>query len=87
MLRRTIIYWISLALKAMVWGVIVGLGVYIYYRGLEESVEDVGWFLGALSGLEAEGKREGYRRASGRQREARTFGKRTPRGRTRGAGW
>lgn len=87
MMRRTIIYWISLAVKLMMWGAIVGAGVYVYYRGVEESVQDAGWLLGMLSGLESEGKREGYRRASGRQREARNFGKRTPRGRTRGAGW
>ncbi|KAL8795273.1 MAG: hypothetical protein Q9195_002284 [Heterodermia aff. obscurata] len=86
-LRRTIIYWISIAVRLVIWGAIVGAGVYVYYRGVEESIEDAGYLLGVLSGWESEGKREGYRRASRRQREARNYGKRTPRGRTRGAGW
>lgn len=80
-------YWISMAVRLAMWGAVVAAVTYIYYRGVAESVEDVGWVLGVLAGLESEGERVGKRRAAGRQREARNFGKRTPRGRTRGAGW
>lgn len=82
-------YWISVVVKLMVWIVVGVLGVMVYYRGLEQTVEDVGWVVGLWAGWESEGEKVGGRRARGKRMkaEAMDYGKRTPRGRTRGAGW
>ncbi len=87
MLRRTIMYWISLAMKLVLWAAVAGMGIYVYNRGVEQTVEDVGWVVGLFAGLEEEGQRVGQRKAQGRRGQARNLGKKTPRGRTRGAGW
>lgn len=86
-LRRIIIHWISLALRLVFWAAVVGAGFYIYNRGVDQTADDIGWVMGLLAGLEEQGQRVGQRRAAGSSRQARNLGKRTPRGRTRGAGW
>ncbi|KAL8824658.1 MAG: hypothetical protein Q9191_004905 [Dirinaria sp. TL-2023a] len=87
MLRRTIIYWISVAIRLALWASIAGLGIYMYNRGVEQTVEDIGWVMGMFEGLGNEGQRVGQRRAAARDGKAQNLGKRTARGRTRGAGW
>ena len=63
------------------------LGVWVYQRGLEQSLEDLGWFLGYFAGLGEQGRRMGHAKAAGRAKEARRMPKGNHRGRTRGAGW
>ena len=87
MLRRTIIYWISVALRLALWGGVALLGFYVYQRGVEQSVEDLGWILGYLGGLEAEGDRIGHSRAQKKATDARGVPRSGPKGRTRGGGW
>ena len=86
-LRRTIVYWISVAIRLALWGAVAGMGIYVYNRGVDQTVEDIGWVMGLFAGLEEEGQRVGQRRAAGRKGQARYLGKKTARGRTRGAGW
>ena len=66
---------------------IVIMGMWVYQRGVEQSLEDVGWIVGLLAGLGEQGEKVGHARAAGRAREARKIPKGSPRGRTRGAGW
>ncbi|KAL8712271.1 MAG: hypothetical protein Q9220_003422 [cf. Caloplaca sp. 1 TL-2023] len=87
MLRRTIVYWISLAVRLAVYGGVVGVGMWVYQRGVEQSVEDLGWVVGLLAGLGEQGERVGHAKAAGRARQARNIPKGSGRGRTRGAGW
>ncbi len=53
-----VFYWVGLVVKMVLWGV-VGLGVlWVWQRGLEGSVEDLGGLMGAL-GMDGEGTRGG----------------------------
>jgi hypothetical protein len=82
-MRKTIVYWIGLAIKMVLWVTVAAVGFYVYYRGIEQSMEDFGWVWGFLQGLGEEGQRVGGRKANYRERDARRMaGKR---GRTRGA--
>lgn len=87
LLRRTVLYWIGVALRLAMWGGVALLGVYVYQRGVEKSLEDFGWVVGLLVGLGEQGQQVGHAKAAGREREARRIPKGSPRGRTRGAGW
>ena len=86
MLRRQIMYWISMAIRLAMWAGVALLGVYVYHRGVEQSIEDLGWILGYLSELGDQGERIGQARAQKRAADARRVPKQAPRGRTRG-GW
>jgi len=86
-MRKTIVYWISMAMRLAMWAVVAGLGVYVWQRGAEQSVEDFGWMWGLLAGLGEEGKKVGGSKAAGRERDARRMSGSGPRRRTRGAGW
>lgn len=86
-MRKTIVYWISLAIRLAMWGLVALIGVYVWQRGVEQSVEDFGWVWGLLAGLGEEGEKIGGRKAAARQRDARRMAGSGPRGRTRGAGW
>ena len=86
-MRRTIIYWISLAIRFGMWVTIIGLGFYVWQRGAEQSVEDFGWVWGLFEGLGKEGQNIGGRKAAGKERAARRAAGSGSRGRTRGAGW
>ncbi len=86
-MRKTIIYWISLAVRLGMWGAMIGAGFYVWQRGLEQSIEDFGWVWGLLAGLREEGEKIGGRKGAGRERAARRMAGSGPRGRTRGAGW
>ena len=76
-----------MAIRLGMWVTIIAVGLYVSQRGLERSVEDVGWAWGLLAGLEEEGSRVGGRKAAGRENAARRMREGGPRGRTRGAGW
>ncbi|KAL2043530.1 hypothetical protein N7G274_003837 [Stereocaulon virgatum] len=70
-MRKTIIAWIALAIRLGMWLVVGFVGVYVWQRGVEQSVEDFGWVWGLLAGLGEEGERIGGRKAQGRERDAR----------------
>ena len=76
-----------MALRLALWVGMALLGVYVYQRGVEQSVEDLGWVLGYLGGLEAEGDRIGQARARGKATDAGRMRGVNSRGRTRGGGW
>ena len=81
-------YWISFAVRIGFWLGVGLLGVYAYHRGLERSIEDLGWLLGYLGELESEGDRIGKTRAKRTAADARRVPKSGPnRGRSRGGGW
>ena len=86
-MRRTIVYWISLAIRLGMWGAMIVVGVYVWQRGMEQSVEDFGWMWGLLAGLADEGQQVGGRKAGGSERAARRMAGSGPKRRTRGAGW
>lgn len=86
-MRRTIIYWIGLAIRMSLWLAVGGLGLYVWQRGFDQSVEDFGYVWGFLQGLGNEGERIGGQKARGRERDARRMAGAGKRGRTRGAGW
>lgn len=86
-MRRTIMYWVSLAFRMGLWLAFGGLGVYVWQRGFDQSVEDFGYIWGFLQGLGNEGEWIGGQKARSRETDAwRTAGA-GKRGRTRGAGW
>ena len=86
-MRKTVIYWISLAIRLGMWIAMVGVGFYVYQRGVEQSVEDFGWVWGLLAGLGEQGGEIGGQKAAARERAARSMAGYGPRRRTRGAGW
>ena len=65
--------------------VLLGLGIYVWQRGVEQSLEDLGWVWGLLEGLGDEGQRLGEKRARGSDRKRMRQAK-PGRGRMRG-GW
>lgn len=86
-MRKTIIGWITFGLKFGMWIAVALVGVYVYQRGVDRSLEDFGWVMGLLQGLEGEGEVVGKQKARGRERDARRMAGAGKRGRTRGAGW
>ena len=86
-LRRQIIYMISVTLRLLLWGTVALVGFYVYQRGVEQTLEDAGWLMGFLNGLGDEGEKIG--KAKGRQKmaDARRASAAGPRGRARGGGW
>ena len=83
-MRRTILYWIGLAIRLGLWVAIGGLGLYVWQRGFDQSVEDFGYIWGFLQGLGYEGERVGGQKARGKERDARRMAGTNTRGRTRG---
>ena len=86
-LRRQIVYWISVSLKLILWASVAFIGYYVYQRGVDQSLEDFGWVLGFFAGLEDEGERIGQTKGRAKMAQARKAERRAPRGRTRGGGW
>ena len=82
-MRRTIIYWISLAIKLALWASVAAVGLYVYQRGVEQSFEDFGYVVGFLQGLGEEGQKVGGAKAKYRERDARRVS--AKRARARGA--
>ncbi|KAL8939027.1 MAG: hypothetical protein Q9211_002933 [Gyalolechia sp. 1 TL-2023] len=87
MVRRTVIYWISIAIRLVMYVGMVIVGMWVYQRGLDQSLEDLGWLVGLLAGLSEQGEKIGHARATGRTREARKIPRSSARGRARGGGW
>ena len=85
-MRRTIMYWVGLAMKMGLWMTVGGLGLYVWQRGFDQSVEDFGYVWGFLQGLGDEGAKIGGQKAKGRERDARRMAGASRRGRTRGTG-
>lgn len=86
-MRRTVLYWVRLAIRMGLWLAVGGLGFYVWRRGFDQSVEDFGFVWGFLQGLGVEGERIGGQKARGRARDAERMTGVGRRGRTRGAGW
>ena len=80
-------YWIGLAIRMGLWLTVGLLGVYVWQRGFDQSLEDFGYVWGLLQGLGDEGERIGRQKLRGRERDARRMAGAGKRGRTRGAGW
>lgn len=88
MLRRTVLYWTKVVFKLAFYVLVVGAGIYVWQRGIEQSLKEFGWVIGLFMGLEDEGERIGRSRAAARDSDARRIPRhRGPQGRTRGAGW
>lgn len=47
-MRRTVMYWVGLAIRMGLWLTLGVLGVYVWQRGFDQSVEDFGYVLGFL---------------------------------------
>lgn len=88
-IRRTLMFWINIAIRIGTFVLLAASVVYVWQRGVEQSLEDFGWLWGLIEGLGDEGQRMGDRRAKGREREAQRakYASTGRRGRTRGAGW
>ncbi|KAL8914666.1 MAG: hypothetical protein Q9172_007038 [Xanthocarpia lactea] len=87
MLRRTIIAWIAFAVRMIMYASVALMGVWVYQRGVEQSLEDLGWIIGLFAGLGEQGEKVGHARAAGRAKEARKIPQGNYRRRTKGAGW
>ncbi|KAL8736272.1 MAG: hypothetical protein Q9166_000427 [cf. Caloplaca sp. 2 TL-2023] len=87
MLRRTIIAWIAFAIRMIMYATVMLMGVWLYQRGVEQSLEDAGWILGLLGGLGEQGEQYGHAKAAQKEREVRRIPKGSTRGRTRGSAW
>ena len=86
-MRKAVIGWITFALRFGAWISVALVGIYVYQRGFDQSLEDFGWAWGLLQGLGEEGEAVGRQKARGRERNARRMAGAGTRGRTRGAGW
>lgn len=87
-LRKTLLYWIGLVIRLATWGLVAAVGLYVWHRGVEQSMEDLGWIIGFLAGLENEGENIGNAKAARRTEDARKLPSYGQKGRrTRGAGW
>ena len=86
-LRRQLVYWISVALKLLLWGAVALVGFYVYQRGVDQSLEDFMWVLSYVAALEDEGERLGQTKGKAKMAQAKRSERGAPRGRTRGGGW
>ncbi|MCJ1441300.1 MAG: hypothetical protein MMC23_001786 [Stictis urceolatum] len=59
MMVRTVVFWIRLGLRLAWWGAVLGVGAWVYQRGVEGAIKDAGWVLGLIQGLGKEGERRG----------------------------
>ena len=80
-------YWISIVVSLVKWVLVGALGLYVYQRGVEGTVEDMGWLFGLMAGWEQEGEKIGHKKATRRAGDANRVKMQGRRGRTRGAGW
>ncbi|KAI4193836.1 MAG: hypothetical protein LQ348_002762 [Seirophora lacunosa] len=87
MLRRAVVYWISVAIRLAMYAMALIVGMWIYQRGLEQTLEDLGWIAGLLAGLNEQGEKVGHAKASRSAKEARRIPKGSPKGRKRAAAW
>lgn len=80
-------YWVGLAIRMGLWVTVGMIGVYVWQRGFDRSLEDFGYVWGLFQALGDEGERVGVQKARSRERDARRMAGAGKRGRTRGAGW
>ena len=80
-------FWVSMGMKLVLWVGVGLLGFYVYQRGVDQSIEDLGWILGYLAEVGDEGERIGQTKARRKAADARRVPNSGPRGRTRGGGW
>ena len=73
-------------LKLALWAVVLGVGFYVYQRGPEDALQDLGWLVGVVMGLEQEGEVKGRRVGREKMRDAGRTRARGAAGRARG-GW
>ena len=57
--RRVVMFWVTLALRLIWWGFILGAIWYAYNAGLEKTGRDLGWFYGVVKGF-AEKFQDGF---------------------------
>ena len=86
--RRTIFFWIAFAFKILFYTSLAGVGIYIWQRGIEQSLEDFVILIDMFEGMRGQAKRKGGQKARGYEREAERvqYGGRGGR-RSRGNGW
>ena len=88
--RRVVAYWVALGMRVAGWGVVGLVGWWVWQRGVEASLEDLGWLFGLLSGgVEEAGRRsrERGRGGDGSQRGGGAGKAKGTKGRTRAGGW
>lgn len=78
MLLNTVLFWIRLAFRVVFWSALGLLGVWMWTRGPEGVLEDLGMWAGRWQ--------QEYRRIQDGQQEV-VRGRREAYGRERGAGW
>lgn len=49
--RRVVMFWVTLALRLVFWGTLLGLGWYVYRVGIEKAGMDLGWAWGVVEGF------------------------------------
>ena len=69
------------------WAFVGLLGFYVYQRGVEQSIEDLGWLMGYMAQMGDEGEKIGKTQARRKAAKASRVPGSGPRGRTRGGGW
>lgn len=49
--RRVVVFWITLALRLLFWGVVLSVAWYVYRFGWEKASADAGWLWGVAEGF------------------------------------
>ncbi|KAL2006166.1 hypothetical protein VTN00DRAFT_9820 [Thermoascus crustaceus] len=49
--RRVVVFWITLALRLLFWGVVLSVAWYVYRVGWEKASADAGWLWGVAEGF------------------------------------
>ncbi|KAL2221221.1 nuclear pore assembly and biogenesis-domain-containing protein [Thermoascus aurantiacus ATCC 26904] len=49
--RRVIVFWVTLVLRLLFWGVVLGAGWYVYRVGWEKAARDAAWLWGVAEGF------------------------------------
>ncbi|KAL2003940.1 hypothetical protein VTN02DRAFT_1459 [Thermoascus thermophilus] len=49
--RRVVVFWITLALRLLFWGVVLSVAWYVYRVGCEKAIADAGWLWGVAEGF------------------------------------
>lgn len=65
--RRMVLFWVSLAVRLVFWGVLLGIGWYVYTVGVERAGREAGWVAGWVMGL-VEDFQRGVGEGRGRER-------------------
>ena len=65
--RRMVLFWVSLAVRLLFWGALLGVGWYVYTVGVERAGREAGWVAGWVMGL-VEDFQRGVGEGRGRER-------------------